>query len=180
MEILLKSLPSDASKQELAFDDVKLNIFNKWTQQLSISDKKPLHMIKKQEQIQPKTENTNVTTSELNSTPETENTIGLLMVDTQYKKESPIYIICKETNTKMDDDSIKKIIIDFITKDDVSKLFIKRRVTESISAIVENKWNVSLCYVVSFILNKTVIYGKKTIEWSKTPFIPFSNTIQIQ
>ena len=68
-------------------------------------------------------------------------------------------------------DITKDIIKDkfklFITEQKVTKIFGQKKTSEMLNGILNNKWNISLVTLMSFIFNTKFIYLKKEILFNK-------------
>jgi len=80
----------------------------------------------------------------------------------------PIEIILSETctfntNTLL----VKQNIIDFISKQEFSKVFGMKKSAEIMTGIVNNKWNISTALFISFLFDKEVNYNNSKIIYNK-------------
>ena len=80
----------------------------------------------------------------------------------------PIEIILSETctfntNTLL----VKQNIIDFISKEEFSKVFGMKKSAEIMTGIVNNKWNISTALFISFLFDKEINYNNSKIIYNK-------------
>ena len=80
----------------------------------------------------------------------------------------PLEIIMNETASfHNSSEYIKEGLINFITKEEFSKIFGLTKCAEIMSGIVNNRWNKSTALFISFLLDKEVYYNDKTILYNK-------------
>lgn len=85
-------------------------------------------------------------------------------------KINPIEFIlnkCNMVNTDITKNIIKDKFKVFITEHKVIKIFGQKKTSEMLSAILNNKWNISLVTLMSFMFNTKFIYLKKEILYDK-------------
>jgi hypothetical protein len=80
----------------------------------------------------------------------------------------PLEIIMNETASfHNSSEYIKENLINFITKEEFSKIFGLTKCAEIMSGIVNNRWNKSTALFISFLLDKEVYYNDKAILYNK-------------
>ena len=80
----------------------------------------------------------------------------------------PLEIIMNETASfHNSSEYIKESLINFITKEEFSKIFGLTKCAEIMSGIVNNRWNKSTALFISFLLDKEVYYNDKAILYNK-------------
>jgi hypothetical protein len=82
--------------------------------------------------------------------------------------KSPLDIIMFETNTvEFFRDYVKAKIIEFISSKEYIKVFGKKKTAEIMAAIINNKWNKSTAYYISFMFDKTVVLNNSEILYNQ-------------
>jgi hypothetical protein len=80
----------------------------------------------------------------------------------------PLEVIMNETASfHNSSEYIKESLINFITKEEFSKIFGLTKCAEIMSGIVNNRWNKSTALFISFLLDKEVYYNDKAILYNK-------------
>jgi len=80
----------------------------------------------------------------------------------------PIEIILSETCTFNTNTSfVKQNLINFISKQEFSKVFGMKKSAEIMTGIVNNKWNISTALFISFLFDKEVNYNNTKIIYNK-------------
>lgn len=80
----------------------------------------------------------------------------------------PLEVIMNETASfHNSSEYIKEGLINFITKEEFSKIFGLTKCAEIMSGIVNNRWNKSTALFISFLLDKEVYYSDKAILYNK-------------
>lgn len=75
--------------------------------------------------------------------------------------------ICNIINTTITQHIIKDKLKDFITYPKTTKVFGKKKCGEMLNGILNNKWNISLVSLMSFIFNTKFIYLNKEVLFDK-------------
>ena len=94
-------------------------------------------------------------------------------VDKDTKKEKkikPLTFICNNLYIIEDDTNIQYIknkLVDRISNKDYIKVFGVKKSSEIMSAIINNRWNISLVLFLSFLFDKKIFYDKKEILFNK-------------
>jgi hypothetical protein len=80
----------------------------------------------------------------------------------------PLEVIMNETASfHNSSEYIKESLINFITKEEFSKIFGLTKCAEIMSGIVNNRWNKSTALFISFLLDNEVYYNYKAILYNK-------------
>ena len=148
IQLLAEKLCSCENINDILWKSNNIEVYNKFSQYIHldiVEEKKNIPIIKKyivEEKIKLK-KNTNVL----------------------FK---PIEIILSETctfntNTLL----VKQNIIDFISKQEFSKVFGMKKSAEIMTGIVNNKWNISTALFISFLFDKEVNYNNSKIIYNK-------------
>ena len=91
----------------------------------------------------------------------------------------PIEIILSETFTfNTNAQLVKQNIIDFISKQEFSKVFGMKKSAEIMSGIVNDKWNISTALFISFLFDKEVYYNNSKIIYNKEKNTGIISTLQ--
>ena len=91
----------------------------------------------------------------------------------------PIEIILSETCTfNTNAQHVKQNIIDFISKQEFSKVFGMKKSAEIMSGIVNDKWNISTALFISFLFDKEVYYNNSKIIYNKEKNTGVISTLQ--
>lgn len=86
------------------------------------------------------------------------------------KKIKPLTFICNNLYIIEDDANIQYIknkLVDRISNKDYIKVFGVKKSSEIMSAIINNRWNISLVLFLSFLFDKKIFYDKKEILFNK-------------
>lgn len=82
------------------------------------------------------------------------------------KKIKPIEIIIRlSDNNIVNEDNIKKLLIEFISNKNFATVFGLKKTAEMMSGITENKWNKSLVIFLSFLFDVSFVYLKKPVQY---------------
>ena len=88
----------------------------------------------------------------------------------KHEKQNPIEFIlnkCNMINTDITKNIIKDKFKLFITEHKVTKIFGQKKTSEMLNGILNNKWNISLVILISFIFDTKFIYLKKEVLFNK-------------
>jgi hypothetical protein len=86
------------------------------------------------------------------------------------KKIKPLTFICDNLYIIEDDTNIQYIknkLVDKISNKNYIKVFGVKKSSEIMSAIINNRWNMSLVLFLSFLFDKKIFYDKKEILFNK-------------
>jgi len=86
------------------------------------------------------------------------------------KKIKPLTFICDNLYIIEDDTNIQYIknkLVDRISNKNYIKVFGVKKSSEIMSAIINNRWNMSLVLFLSFLFDKKIFYDKKEILFNK-------------
>ena len=86
------------------------------------------------------------------------------------KKIKPLTFICNNLYIIEDDTNIQYIknkLVDRISNKNYIKVFGVKKSSEIMSAIINNRWNMSLVLFLSFLFDKKIFYDKKEILFNK-------------
>jgi len=158
MDKILNELPDEhISNETLWIYKENVNIFNKYNQMVShtkIQLKEELKQIKHEDNHQ----------QQLKEQP----IIKDVVKTTNNKQESPIDLILRLTSVdKIMKVDIKNKLIEFISLPECSKVFGMKKSSEIMTALTKDSWNQSISLFISFLLNKNVIYKKKSYVYYK-------------
>ena len=85
-------------------------------------------------------------------------------------KIKPFTFICDNLNIMEDDTNIQYIknkLVDRISNKNYIKVFGVKKSSEIMSAIINNRWNMSLVLFLSFLFDKKIFYDKKELLFNK-------------
>lgn len=80
------------------------------------------------------------------------------------QKLSPIEYLKKSIDIGNDDFIIRNKLFDFLSNPLISKKYTKKGVSSIMDGLSQNKWNINVCKLFSFLFNVSFIYRKNRIE----------------
>jgi hypothetical protein len=171
---------SAASAASVEWKDIDPAIFNRHSQASKTIQKSQAKSTATIIQTVPSVPNTvtsvtSVTSVTQQTTPDTPATYVQPAIIFKNKKKptkdtsiKPLEVIMNETASfHNSSEYIKESLINFITKEEFSKIFGLTKCAEIMSGIVNNRWNKSTALFISFLLDKEVYYNDKAILYNK-------------
>jgi len=81
---------------------------------------------------------------------------------------TPLELIMRECDSPdISKDYIKETIINLISRNEYIKVFGQKKSADTMSAFINNKWNKSMVFFISFLFDKKIIYNKNEIIYEK-------------
>lgn len=81
---------------------------------------------------------------------------------------TPLELIMRECDSPdISKDYIKEAIINLISRNEYIKVFGQKKSADTMSAFINNKWNKSMVFFISFLFDKKIIYNKNEIIYEK-------------
>jgi len=181
IKLLKEKLASCVNNDDILWKSNNIELYNKYSQNISPSKKQDIQFEK--EVIQIKKEDIQFEKQDIQFE---KQDIQFEKQDIQFEKQDikkkttlkvlenkkiifkPIDIILSETGTFDNCTStVKETLIDFISKKEFSTVFGMKKSAEIMSGIVNNRWNVSTALFISFLFNKQVNYNNSNIIYNK-------------
>ena len=160
IKLLKEKLASCVNNDDILWKSNNIELYNKYSQNISPSKKQDIQFEK--EVIQIKKEDIQFEKQDI------KKKTTLKVLENKKIIFKPIDIILSETGTFDNCTStVKETLIDFISKKEFSTVFGMKKSAEIMSGIVNNRWNVSTALFISFLFNKQVNYNNSNIIYNK-------------